>query len=165
MFFNIKVVFLSITYFFGTTPATPVLSLKRYTNFTTSNFLSGISKLMLFTFICHVPKNCSTHQKDAVVQALVTLHILLHILLLSVGDHLRLELPLWRGMAHCRGVLPRSSRRPTCATTRPPIQQLTTPTYLYLLSLFFCSESRSVPCVRQHHSDICCSSQLHPSNC
>jgi hypothetical protein len=44
------------------------------------------------------------------------------------------KLPLWRGMAaHCRGDLPKSSRRPTCATTRPPIQQLTTPTYLYLL--------------------------------
>ncbi len=41
------------------------------------------------------------------------------------------ELPLWRGMAHCRGVLPRSSRRWTRATTRPPI--LTTLTYLYLL--------------------------------
>jgi hypothetical protein len=44
-----------------------------------------------------------------------------------------LTLPLWRGMAHCHGVLPRSSRRPTCATTRPPIPQLTTPTNLYLL--------------------------------
>jgi hypothetical protein len=31
------------------------------------------------------------------------------------------NLPLWRGMAHCRGDLPKSSRRPTCATTRPPI--------------------------------------------
>jgi hypothetical protein len=40
------------------------------------------------------------------------------------------KLPLCGGMAHCRGDLPRSSRRPTCATTRPPIPQLTTPTYL-----------------------------------
>jgi hypothetical protein len=29
-------------------------------------------------------------------------------------------------------------------------------------SLFFCSESRSVTCVRQYHPAICCSSQLHP---
>jgi hypothetical protein len=38
---------------------------------------------------------------------------------------------VWRGMAHVRGVLPRSSRRQTRATTRPPI--LSTLTYLYLL--------------------------------
>ncbi len=36
-------------------------------------------------------------------------------------------------MGHCRGVLSRSSRRPTCVTTRPPLPQLTTTTYLYLL--------------------------------
>jgi hypothetical protein len=34
---------------------------------------------------------------------------------------------------------------------------------LYVVaSLFFCSESRSVTCARQHHASICCSSQLHP---
>ena len=44
-----------------------------------------------------------------------------------------LFLPLCGGMAHCRGDLPKSSPWPTCATTRPPIQLLTTPTYLYLL--------------------------------
>jgi hypothetical protein len=126
-----------------------------FPNWCFSPFLSPSKKLI------HTPRIINKCTKDAVVQAIVTLLILL----LSVGDHLRLELSLWWGMAHCRGVLPRSSRRPTCATTRPPIQQLTTPTYLYLLSLFFCSESRSVPCVRQHHSAICCSSQLHPSNC
>ena len=50
-------------YFFGTTPATPVLSLKRYTNFTTSNFLCGISKLMLFTFFVTFQKT-NPHTKD-----------------------------------------------------------------------------------------------------
>jgi hypothetical protein len=51
----------------------------------------------------------------------------------KIYDLLIHKLPLWRGMAHCCGDLPKSSRRPTCVTTRPPIPQLTTPTYLYLL--------------------------------
>jgi hypothetical protein len=36
-------------------------------------------------------------------------------------------------LTHCRGDLSKRSRRSTCATTRPSIPQLTTPTYLYLL--------------------------------
>ena len=45
-----------------------------------------------------------------------------------------LQNTLWRGTAHRRGVLTRSSRRPTCETTRPPLPHLTTTTYLlYLL--------------------------------
>jgi len=43
------------------------------------------------------------------------------------------ELPLWQGMAACRGVLPRSSSRPT-TTLQPCIPQHTTyHTCLYLL--------------------------------
>ena len=36
-------------------------------------------------------------------------------------------------VAHCRGVLPRSSHRSTFATTRSPLPQLTTTTYLLYL--------------------------------
>jgi hypothetical protein len=42
-------------------------------------------------------------------------------------------LPLSGVMTHCGTDLPRSNHRPTCATTKPPIPQLTTPTYVYLL--------------------------------